>query len=191
MLTRDRYLSDDEVARLLRVARDRAEHRGVGRRDHLFLALLVNTGVRPGEALALKVSDFTLYDHSPSMRVRRLKKRRVQGVIDDLPISVALGRAVKRFISVAGLAASDPLFAMKKRRAQVMFRELAGKAGLPTSLTLYSLRHTAGTRIYNATLDLRLTQEQLGHANAKTTEIYTHVSPERRRRALEVTGTLL
>jgi integrase/recombinase XerC len=191
MLTRDRYLSDPEVTRLLRVARERAMHRAVGIRDHLLLAILVNTGIRPGEALALVAGDFVLADHSPMMRVRRLKKRRERGVLDDLPISRTLGRAVRAYIRVKRLAPDALLFPVKIRRAQLMFRTLAERAGLPESVTLYSLRHTAGTRLYNATLDLRLTQEQLGHANARTTEIYTHVSTERRRRAVDLAGTLL
>lgn len=47
-----------------------------------------------------------------------------------------------------------------------------------TKLTGYNphaLRHAAGTAFYNATKDLRLTQEFMGHSSSKTTERYTHI----------------
>lgn len=42
-------------------------------------------------------------------------------------------------------------------------------------LRLHDLRHTAATRFYRETKDLRLTQRLLGHADARTTQKYAHV----------------
>ena len=60
-------------------------------------------------------------------------------------------------------------------------------AGLDTnSLSVHKLRHTAATLMYQyGNVDIRALQELLGHQSISTTEIYTHVSNEQVRNAVE------
>ena len=44
-------------------------------------------------------------------------------------------------------------------------------------ITFHDLRHTFGTRLAASGEPLRTIQEFLGHADAKTTQIYTHYAP--------------
>lgn len=57
-----------------------------------------------------------------------------------------------------------------------MMRQKASTAGIEKIITFHSLRHTALTRLYEKTKDIRLVQEVAGHANISTTMIYTHIS---------------
>jgi integrase/recombinase XerC len=41
----------------------------------------------------------------------------------------------------------------------------------------HQLRHRFGTRVYQASHDIRLTQAMLGHSDPKTTAIYAAFSP--------------
>jgi len=171
-MTRERYLSDAELARFMAVVRERRHVHQV--RDHALFALLANTGMRPAEARALTVGDLHLEGRAPWVRLVRLKKRKTVPEFDDLPIPAEVASIVSEHVTSAGLAVGDVLFPIPARRLQRMFHAYCVAAKV-RRINLYSLRHTAATRLYLATRDIRTVQAVLGHERPDMTALYTHV----------------
>jgi integrase/recombinase XerD len=65
---------------------------------------------------------------------------------------------------------------LSRQGAWAIIRAHARRAGITTHLSPHTLRHTFATHLLEGGADLRDVQAMLGHADIRTTEVYTHLS---------------
>ena len=72
------------------------------------------------------------------------------------------------------------------------FKRVLKAAGLPSSSTLYSLRHSCATLLLSEGVHPKVVSERLGHAHITTTlQTYAHVLPTMQEKAIEVLDRLM
>lgn len=180
-MSRDRYLSDAELERFLTAARERRHvHQP---RDYALFVFIVNTGIRPSEAMTMRRRDMHLCGKDPWVRLRRAKLRHRPDPTNELELNREVAAVLRRHCD--RIAPAERPWGMTKRQAERLFHYYAGKAGIPPGYHLFSLRHTAGMRLYSHTRDVRLIQAVMGHRWLKAANTYVHTSRETIRQAIE------
>jgi site-specific recombinase XerD len=152
------------------------------------LETIYSCGLRISELCGLVAQDIDW--HERVVRVRgKGKKERL------LPIGDPALEAIKDYWSLLPQipAGEAPVFltSAKKRtpvsprHMQLRLKKYLAVAGLDPHLTPHKLRHSYATHLLDGGADLRSVQELLGHAHLVTTQIYTHLTTERLKRAYD------
>jgi site-specific recombinase XerD len=173
-------LRQDEAAEIL----DRAQaDTPLQLRDRAVLELLYATGIRVGELCGLDIDDL-----DPGRRTVRVLgkggKERTVPVGEPAVRAVQAWRRARPALATADSGPALFLGARGGRMHPTAARRIVHAATRGVrDLSPHGLRHSAATHLLEGGADLRSVQEILGHASLQTTQLYTHVSAERLRKA--------
>jgi integrase/recombinase XerC len=158
-------------------------------RDVAIVETLYGSGIRVSELTGLNLDDVDR-DRNTLRVIGKGNKERI------VPIGIPAMRAIDTWIStgrtqLANDVTERALFlgSRGKRIDQRVVRDVVYQAteavGTHKRLSPHALRHSAATHLLEGGADLRTVQEILGHSSLSTTQIYTHVSEERIKKAYE------
>ena len=148
--------------------------------------LLLDTGIRVGELVAISLNDVSMSSSSILIHGKGNRQRLVY--LLEKPLYRKLQKYLISRQRVA--SASDRLFVsafgapLNTAAVRKELKALSHTAGIARHVTPHMLRHTCATHWLEAGLDIRYVQKLLGHQSISTTEIYTHVSDQGLREAL-------
>ena len=179
VLTRQQV--EELLAAPARLAKNRAAPIWMPLRDIAIMELFYSSGLRLSELAALDAADVDLYTES----VRVFGKGRKERIC---PVGFPALEAISRYRAAANVH-SGALFINKLRRristrsVWLVLKRYLRHTSIPISISPHKLRHSFATHMLDGGADLRSVQALLGHASLSTTQIYTHVTVERLKKA--------
>lgn len=182
-----RTLAIDEVDRLLTTIREGSGPKTL--RDLAMIELLYATGMRVSELISLNLDDVNL----ASRTARCLGKGSKERIIPVYP---------RAAMAVSAYLEDGRLNYLKDREERALFlnprggrltrqglwliiKEYVELAGIQSTVTPHTLRHSFATHLLAEGAGLREVQRLLGHSNVSTTQIYTQVTDERLRQSYD------
>lgn len=173
-----RILEYEEVQRLLNAP---SANTLLGARDRAILESLYSTGMRVSELVALNTDDIDYLDEVIHIKTKG-KKERVS------PIGSSALQAIQHYLELRNKRMqNDSDFDVKvlfanKRGQRLSTRSVRRKmdkylkiAGLDTSISPHTLRHSFAAHMLDKGVDLKEVQQLLGHQSLSTTQVYRHL----------------
>ncbi|MBK7684432.1 MAG: site-specific tyrosine recombinase XerD [Bacteroidia bacterium] len=160
-----------------------------GQRNKAMLETLYSCGLRVSELIGLKLSQSYFNDGFVKVTGKGNKERIIpmgdsaikqiglytEGIRNHLPIQK--GHEDYIFLNRRGRKLSRVMVFM-------IIKDLAARAGIRTTISPHTFRHSFATHLIEGGADLRAVQEMLGHSSITTTEIYTHLDKDYLRSAI-------
>ncbi len=157
-------------------------------RDVAVLETIYSCGLRISELCGLRAEDIDWSQQIVRVRGKGKKERLV-------PIGKPALMAIQDYWNTQKNppAGNAPVFLAEKKTPAPLggcsvarrLKTYLAFAGLDPALTPHKLRHSYATHLLDAGADLRSVQELLGHAHLITTQVYTHVTTERLKKAYD------
>lgn len=167
-----KYLNASERRRFLQATKTAPVH------DRLFCCVLLRSGSRISEALALTPNAIDLDDYIATFETL---KRRKRGIVRQVPLPAGLVRELDRTFGLR-VSQRDPnlsqrrLWSWSRTTAWRHVKRLMSLAGICGSAAMpKGLRHAFGVSAFQSSVPPHLVQRWLGHASLETTAIYGDV----------------
>ena len=148
------------------------------KKSKLMLQLLYSAGIRVSELVNLKWTDLEFDQNIAWVRDGKGGKDRM------IILAESIAKQLKRFKPVSDHIFSSNNKPITTRNVQKIIKLASKTAKIKKNVSPHTLRHSFATHLLDSGTDIRVIQELLGHSNLQTTQIYTHISMEQKKRVV-------
>ncbi len=200
VVEKHKFLTDDEIQRLLANCKDY--------QTEMLIRLILNTGLRVNEALALTVKDVEKQVVNVDKTLTLDKELHIvvgtpktKTSVRQIPINDTFNKELKKYILYTkekrlklGIIVQDDclLFAsitnqyIKLNNIGQRLNTLYKKSNVNAS-GFHVLRHTFGSKLFENGVDLKTISALMGHNNISiTADVYVHLSPDSKINAIKI-----
>lgn len=143
-------------------------------KHQLLISLAYAAGLRVSEIINLTVEDIDLEELIIHIKQAKGKKDRIS--VFPIKMRTNLQILINNKHGKDFVFESQSGGKLTTRTAQKIFSRALTNSGINKPATFHFLRHSFATHLLENGIDVRYVQELLGHANIRTTRIYTHVT---------------
>ncbi|OGQ98001.1 MAG: hypothetical protein A2521_03420 [Deltaproteobacteria bacterium RIFOXYD12_FULL_57_12] len=176
-----RFLTRDEARHLLDVCKTSRNPK-----LHIFVQLLLHTGMRPSEGAGLRWSQIDVDARIVDLTITKTKPRRVPLTV--AAVEIILEIMPERCMQDRPVFLPEKISSTIKRRPNLFFRRAfdnaVKKAGID-DFHMHDLRHTAASHLLMSGADLRTLAEILGHSTMQMVQRYTHLLDDHKLKAID------
>ncbi len=180
--TLPRSLTLEEAGRLVEACSRRTPE---ARRSRAIVLLLYGCGLRTSELCSLDVQDVNVERQEIFIKMGKGGRQRT------VPVPLAVWAELLGYLTERG-GKRGPLLRTSVRRKRISAREVgeivktaASRASIEGRVTPRTLRHTFGTHLMDAGVDLAVIASLMGHRSPTETGVYLHVLPGKKEEAVK------
>jgi len=159
-------LNEKEITMMIQVI-ENIKHKSI-------IMLAYSSGLRLSEIVNLELTDID--SERMQLHIRQAKGKKDRYTILSAKLLEILRKYFKEYRPKQWLFEGIDGGQYSERSVQQIVKQAASKAGIKKRITTHTLRHSFATHLLENGTNLRYIQSLLGHANSKTTEIYTHIT---------------
>lgn len=181
------FLSAQDIERIIQGIAAQ-EDSSLQRRNRAIVEILFTSGIRVGELIGLNLEQVNR-EQAELLISGKGGRERISFISQSALNALNAYLELWPRLSGKSLKPDSPVFLnrdgsrLNVRSVRRILNAVASEAGITREIHPHIFRHSFATHLLNNGVDLRVVQELLGHVSIRSTQIYTHVSTERLRRA--------
>ncbi len=183
------YLTIEEISKLLDYFKFKSNENDKNYRDYVLIFTMYSAGLRVSELCNLQIKNVNLSERLIKIKGKGDKEREVPinlNCLNSIDFYIKNIRNKNKIIDKQYIFLNSSGKRISRQYIYLLIKDAIKDLNINKNISPHSLRHSLATHLLANGADLRIVQELLGHSNIETTEIYTHINEDQKRKVYDL-----